>query len=978
MEVTRPSVEEEASERIDAMQTEDTPDGNIYFQNTVGIEANSNLVSNAIGFGEDFIPTKSLKKHELEAVLEDYQNKFGSGYPLPITTTDRLQGKPTTSTVNPSTHLHELHAFEGDPQPWNICYEYDGEHWSCDASTISVIKDCHMKPKAEMEFRVDSPHFDDILLNLLNRRGSGFLTTKDMSALALVSKDHMTLVSTCNELRCIDFSALKECRGTAYKDQTEICENRVKYASACLLHFNGHPGMLVRYCGLEYTGERRDIDGTLAEIREHIDPVDYKDIERILREGCPGKMDRRFKREDKMKYLERGNCPSVENNKKKVMKTMNKEDKNSHLIPVSQIFCRFSPYIQHVPQTMNTKKEDDIRLCWNGSKMYDPDDTPMNMGVDDEEEPEITFGMTLINFMTQLYNQRISYPSDEIWLATADIKACFRFPKIHPDVTGAFSFVFPFMGHLFISTAMVFGFILSANCWEPFRRAIETMTKVYFTKFSKGYTLHKEYLEMISFDDVPNDEKFTKAVPCSINKGCLDENGNQKPIGGLIYVDDDLLCAPWFLMRQLLVSTIEAIFTLCGRPNFAVRQCPLALDKWKELVVGHKSVFLGVQFDARKLTVAITEGYTVALHDLLTKTWHKGRKMFSIKELAELLGKCARLGVACNWVYHLLTHLYKSAAFALRSNTDFLNEKSPRFKSYMKRIKELKNTDRWQESARDVAHINFATRKAAKLVHGSDNKYPIGKDMRAEIDFLTEATSQGAEVSFETPIAHMIKRDPSAVAWSDACLVGAGGYSVDLAFIWYLTWSGQIYKRTILFLEKNDASLVSINMMEFCGVIINYCAALTALDVDPDVINDPWPVLLAWCDNTSAVNWINQACTTSAGGRALGRFFCGLLMNSRLGINSRWLSTLENVVADDISRLKSEHMETNPDSQFALLDYQQLLQDHSQLKGCRRFVPSEGLILLLEQCMLNGSCPSQREIVKLRQAGLGRLITLHG
>eukprot|EP00956_Cyclotella_meneghiniana_P011404 scaffold15999_cov56-Cyclotella_meneghiniana.AAC.1 len=135
--------------------------------------------------------------------------------------------------------------------------------------------------------------------------------------------------------------------------------------------------------------------------------------------------------------------------------------------------------------------------------MYDPDDTPMNMGVDDEDEPEITFGTTLMNFMVQLYNQRISYPSDEIWLATADIKACFRFPKIHPDVTGAFSFVFPFMGHLYISTAMVFGFILSANCWEPFRRAIETMTQVYFSRFSKDSTLYKEYLDMISFDKVP-------------------------------------------------------------------------------------------------------------------------------------------------------------------------------------------------------------------------------------------------------------------------------------------------------------------------------------------------------------------------------------------------------------------------------------------------------------------------------------------
>ena len=81
------------------------------------------------------------------------------------------------------------------------------------------------------------------------------------------------------------------------------------------------------------------------------------------------------------------------------------------------------------------------------------------------------------------------------------------------------------------------------------------------------------------------------------------------------------------------------------------------------------------------------------------------------------------------------------------------------------------------------------------------------------------------------------------------------------------------------------------------SLILTYCAALTAMEAN-NVNDDPWPVLLTWCDNKSAVRWITQACMTSEIGRELGRLFCGLLIDSKLGINSKWLSTLENVVAD--------------------------------------------------------------------------------
>jgi hypothetical protein len=39
-------------------------------------------------------------------------------------------------------------------------------------------------------------------------------------------------------------------------------------------------------------------------------------------------------------------------------------------------------------------------------------------------------------------------------------------------------------------------------------------------------------------------------------------------------------------------------------------------------------------------------------------------------------------------------------------------------------------------------------------------------------------------------------------------------------------------------------------------------------------------------------------------------------MNSRLGINSKWLSTKDNFIADDISRLKQLLLEKNPTNPY--------------------------------------------------------------
>ena len=108
-------------------------------------------------------------------------------------------------------------------------------------------------------------------------------------------------------------------------------------------------------------------------------------------------------------------------------------------------------------QTLVTKPGKSDRICTDMSTKYGPDEVVLNNVTPMELEAPITFGNTKKIFLTNLYNAWISFPDKVILLAMADIKACFRHPRLHPDLTGAFGFN---AEHLYyLATAMVFGSI---------------------------------------------------------------------------------------------------------------------------------------------------------------------------------------------------------------------------------------------------------------------------------------------------------------------------------------------------------------------------------------------------------------------------------------------------------------------------------------------------------------------------------------
>ena len=193
-------------------------------------------------------------------------------------------------------------------------------------------------------------------------------------------------------------------------------------------------------------------------------------------------------------------------------------------------------------------------------------------------------------------------------------------------------------------------------------------------------------------------------------------------------------------------------------------------------------------------------------------------------------------------------------------------------------------------------------------------------------------------------------------------------------FWWHVIWPDFIVHRTKLFLTNNASrKFISINLLEYTAIIINFAASIVSFQ-DPNTQTPfspyPYPVLLNWADNRASIKWTNVMCTKNQAGRSLGRIFSTFLLNNPLGINCDYIPTGENIIADEISRLKK----TNNN----LYDYASLLQDFPQLQDCKIFQPSKELLSMLEQSLLNGISPPLHVVQHMKHSNLGQLISYPG
>ena len=199
----------------------------------------------------------------------------------------------------------------------------------------------------------------------------------------------------------------------------------------------------------------------------------------------------------------------------------------------------FFPHLRCTPQGMREKRGK-FRVIFDASTQSYQHELVLNQVTDSEFEAIIDFGQSKMRLYVSIYNWRISFPGEIIYLVLADISACFRYPRIAADLTGAFGFMFEKL--YFLSTSHVFGSNTSASSWELFRRAIKNSIPIYF--FREDLVIkHKDLLDTLKWDESPAAPNFVKAVRCELNKGVLNDDSTLSLPSAEIYVDDIMAAA---------------------------------------------------------------------------------------------------------------------------------------------------------------------------------------------------------------------------------------------------------------------------------------------------------------------------------------------------------------------------------------------------------------------------------------------------
>jgi hypothetical protein len=748
----------------------------------------------------------------------------------------------------------------------------------------------------------------------------------------------------CQRYGGLDFRALRD--GVPANLTTPALVARLQgLVTACFLHYNFDTPTVVRYIGGQHTAAHRDVPAILLELRRaNVDADVLADLERVFTVVSPAVCNAEATERNFRAFMEYGNHKTITEDIPKTQKALAKDIRRGYVLVMDPWLVFFVPNLHRTPLGM----VDLSKIHKNPRPIFDSTFRPTSwaMAINDftnkRTEPKIVFPKAWVFYLTWLWNLRITYPREELYLGDDDVSGAFRQVKYNPNLVAMHAFLV--FGVLFMSTGQTFGDCTSPANWEPVARNRQKYAQYLWHQANTlGRAL--KHLPTLQFAATPSPRivsTFVQATLDAFNPGVLDSTGSRLAPQYDHHADDCLYADVKEHYLLTVASSVLALYLLLGEPSGNHRD-PVSWEKF-EAKITHCRKAKGFMVDTRRMEVSIPMYKREQAIDLLA-TWLE-RATYTLLEAAELLGTLNNLSEICRWARPRYFALQQDVRRTLRARYVALANW---------RLRHAAQIDSCQrELPESLLHRlePLIGRKVASLLWRTRQTIPVTHFIHRELGYLHTYLANHKN-RWAISIGHLVPRPPTFTTTGDASNQGGGAYCQDLLFWFSIIWSPEIRRRVNL--HKKHADRIHINCLEFAVALLQLAAVTTRLQADvPGELKGTFPhgfpdilVLLCRTDNMSTKSWANKVSSTSPHAHGLIALLAALLRNTTCGFTSEWLAGHLNGTADLLSR---------PDlTIYPTAFCSQIYQNKPELRSWSFFHPNPAFVSLLEHLLCSSA-----------------------
>lgn len=297
---------------------------------------------------------------------------------------------------------------------------------------------------------------------------SKWLSEIDMANLNAATPLVVLFLNLCRRYSMVDTSPIQGYdMYEGFKTETEFHQERIRLASAAVFQNRFNIEDTVRYIGGPHIGAHRNLDEIRRRLQAGVEPALLDQVIHQFEYGAPQQVHGYSSNENFQQYRHYGNHSSCDIHKEKFKQVMLKDSRRGNTLLLDSKLLMFIPHLHLTPQGLV-----DVENKWKSDRpVFDSTFRPqiwctaINDWVDKSTEGEVYFSGSFIRLITSIWNMRITYPDQPIYIGDDDVKNAFRLIKNNPAVVGMHGFV----GHglLGLSTGMTFGDNYSPQNFEP-------------------------------------------------------------------------------------------------------------------------------------------------------------------------------------------------------------------------------------------------------------------------------------------------------------------------------------------------------------------------------------------------------------------------------------------------------------------------------------------------------------------------------